>query len=45
MSNQKGHVIVLTYPAQGHINPLLQFAKCLNSKGLKATPATTHYAV
>ncbi|XP_030940617.1 UDP-glycosyltransferase 74B1-like [Quercus lobata] len=45
MSNQKGHVIVLTYPAQGHINPLLQFAKRLASKGLKATLATTHYTV
>lgn len=45
MQNQKGHVIVLTYPAQGHINPLLQFAKRLASKGLKATLATTHYTV
>ena len=45
MSNLKGHVIVLTYPAQGHINPLLQFAKRLASKGLKATLATTHYTV
>mgnify|MGYP000940852922 CR=1 FL=1 len=45
MSNQKGHVVVLTYPAQGHINPLLQFAKRLASKGLKATLATTHYTV
>ncbi|KAM4115172.1 hypothetical protein ACJW30_04G128200 [Castanea mollissima] len=45
MSNQKGHVVVLTYPAQGHIHPLLQFAKRLASKGLKATLATTHYTV
>jgi len=40
---QRGHVIVLTYPAQGHINPLLQFAKRLAFKGLKTTFATTHY--
>uniref|UniRef100_A0A5B7BNL2 Glycosyltransferase n=1 Tax=Davidia involucrata TaxID=16924 RepID=A0A5B7BNL2_DAVIN len=45
MEKQKGHVIVLPYPAQGHINPLLQFAKRLASKGLKATLATTHYTV
>ncbi|KAK4479730.1 hypothetical protein RD792_015262 [Penstemon davidsonii] len=39
------HVIVLPYPSQGHINPLLQFAKRLASKGIKATLATTHYTV
>ncbi|GMI87805.1 UDP-glucosyl transferase 74B1 [Hibiscus trionum] len=41
----KGHVIVLPYPSQGHINPLLQFAKRLASKGVKATLATTRYTV
>ncbi|XP_022735204.1 UDP-glycosyltransferase 74B1-like [Durio zibethinus] len=41
----KGHVVVLPYPSQGHINPLLQFAKRLASKGVKATLATTHYTV
>ncbi|XP_015967708.1 UDP-glycosyltransferase 74B1 [Arachis duranensis] len=41
----KGHVIVLPYPAQGHINPLLQFAKVLVTKGLKATLATTPYTI
>ncbi|KAJ6868870.1 hypothetical protein NC651_033844 [Populus alba x Populus x berolinensis] len=45
MDSQKSHVIVLAYPAQGHINPLLQFAKRLASKGLKATLATTYYTV
>ncbi|KAI3824920.1 hypothetical protein L1987_06393 [Smallanthus sonchifolius] len=30
---------------RGHINPLLQFAKRLSSKGLKATIATTHYTL
>ncbi|CAK9137828.1 unnamed protein product [Ilex paraguariensis] len=40
-----GHVLVLPYPGQGHINPLLQFAKRLASKGVKATLATTHYTV
>ncbi|KAH7510669.1 hypothetical protein FEM48_ZijujUnG0101200 [Ziziphus jujuba var. spinosa] len=37
--------LVLPYPSQGHINPLLQFAKRLASKGVKATIATTHYTV
>ncbi|KAG4202248.1 hypothetical protein ERO13_A05G319100v2 [Gossypium hirsutum] len=41
----KGHVLVLPYPSQGHINPLLQFAKRLASKGVKATLATTHYTL
>lgn len=45
MENQRGHVLLLTYPAQGHINPLLQFAKRLASKQVKATLATTHYTV
>ncbi|KAL0416971.1 UNVERIFIED_CONTAM: UDP-glycosyltransferase 74B1 [Sesamum latifolium] len=45
MEKQKGHVLVVSYPAQGHINPLLQFAKCLASKGLKASFATTRYTV
>lgn len=40
-----GHVVVVAYPAQGHINPLLQFAKCLVTKGLKVTFATTRYTV
>lgn len=41
----RGHVIVVPYPSQGHINPLLQFAKRLASKGVKATLATTCYTV
>ncbi|XP_059655990.1 UDP-glycosyltransferase 74B1-like [Cornus florida] len=41
----EGHVVVLPYPGQGHINPLLQFAKRLASKGVKSTLATTHYTV
>lgn len=41
----RGHVVVLPYPGQGHINPLLQFAKRLASKGVKATFATTHYTI
>ncbi|CAB4288911.1 unnamed protein product [Prunus armeniaca] len=36
-----GHVLAIPYPAQGHINPLLQFSKRLASKGLKVTLANT----
>ncbi|XP_065875350.1 UDP-glycosyltransferase 74G1-like [Euphorbia lathyris] len=40
-SRSRAHVVILPYPAQGHINPLLQFAKRLVSKGVKATLANT----
>ncbi|GMJ10371.1 UDP-glucosyltransferase 74F2, Arabidopsis thaliana salicylic acid glucosyltransferase 1 [Hibiscus trionum] len=47
MENQRGHahVLVVTYPAQGHSNPLVQLAKRLTSKGVKTTLATTPYTV
>ena len=35
------HVLVLPYPIQGHINPMLQFSKRLASKGLRVTLITT----
>ncbi|KAI3459853.1 hypothetical protein Pfo_016516 [Paulownia fortunei] len=38
---RKPHVLVIPYPAQGHINPALAFAKCLASKGLRVTVITT----
>ncbi|KAJ8752661.1 hypothetical protein K2173_005550 [Erythroxylum novogranatense] len=40
-NNYRGHVVVVSYPCRGHINPLLQFAKRLASKGVKATFVTT----
>ncbi|KAK2428355.1 N-hydroxythioamide S-beta-glucosyltransferase [Trifolium repens] len=43
--NNNVHVLVIPYPAQGHISPLIQFAKRLVSKGIKTTFATTHYTV
>ncbi|KAF8407960.1 hypothetical protein HHK36_007100 [Tetracentron sinense] len=47
LTDARDHVyeMILVCPTQGHINPLLQFAKHLASKGLKATIATTHYTV
>ncbi|KAL5063649.1 hypothetical protein RYX36_025386, partial [Vicia faba] len=44
-SNNNVHVLVIPYPAQGHISPLIQFAKRLLSKNIKTTFATTHYTV
>ncbi|KAK7339513.1 hypothetical protein VNO77_20184 [Canavalia gladiata] len=35
------HCLVLAYPAQGHINPMLQFSKLLHHEGVKVTLATT----
>ncbi|KAI3990364.1 hypothetical protein MKX01_029733 [Papaver californicum] len=36
-----GHVMVVPYHGQGHMNPILQFCKRLSSKGIKITVATT----
>ncbi|KAJ9173964.1 hypothetical protein P3X46_017046 [Hevea brasiliensis] len=33
----KTHVLVIPFPGQGHINPLIQFSKRLAFKGLKVT--------
>ncbi|KAL5562257.1 hypothetical protein UlMin_032004, partial [Ulmus minor] len=44
-SNYKAHVLILPYPAQGHINPMIQFSKRLLSKQIKptlVTPISTH---
>ncbi|KAL4193712.1 hypothetical protein AMTRI_Chr06g178150 [Amborella trichopoda] len=36
---KSAHVLLLPYPAQGHINPLLQFAHRLTANGLRVTLA------
>ncbi|KAM7502406.1 hypothetical protein LguiB_001310 [Lonicera macranthoides] len=41
MRAHKAHCLVLPFPAQGHMNPILQFSKRLQQKGLKVTLATT----
>ncbi|KAL0358483.1 UNVERIFIED_CONTAM: UDP-glycosyltransferase 75C1 [Sesamum angustifolium] len=38
------HVLLVTFPAQGHINPALQFAKKLINMGIEVTFATTVHA-
>lgn len=40
MANQR-HVLLITFPAQGHINPSLQFAKKLTRMGVEVTFATS----
>uniref|UniRef100_A0A3Q7HJP4 UDP-glycosyltransferases domain-containing protein n=2 Tax=Solanum lycopersicum TaxID=4081 RepID=A0A3Q7HJP4_SOLLC len=40
-SSHKAHCLILPYPVQGHINPMLQFSKRLQSKGVKITIAPT----
>ncbi|KAL6978916.1 Hexosyltransferase [Sarracenia purpurea var. burkii] len=43
LNEKRAHCLVLPYPATGHINPMLQFSKRLEHKGVKVTLAiTTH---
>ncbi|PWA73951.1 UDP-glucuronosyl/UDP-glucosyltransferase [Artemisia annua] len=35
------HVLVIAYPGQGHVIPLMDVARCLTSNGLKVTFVTT----
>ena len=37
----KAHCVVVCFPTQGHINPMLQFSKRLERNGLKVTLVTT----
>ncbi|KAL8486929.1 hypothetical protein ACS0TY_023572 [Phlomoides rotata] len=39
------HVLLVTYPGQGHINPSLQFAKRLTKHGVKVTFLTSLSAI
>jgi pathogen-inducible salicylic acid glucosyltransferase len=39
----RAHCLVLTYPTQGHINPMLEFSKRLEHKGVKVTLVTTYF--
>ncbi|KAH0649172.1 hypothetical protein KY290_033163 [Solanum tuberosum] len=42
-TSHKAHCLILPYPVQGHINPMLQFSKRLQSKRVEITIATTKY--
>ncbi|XP_054785043.1 UDP-glycosyltransferase 74F2-like [Prosopis cineraria] len=40
---RRPHCLVLLYPAQGHINPMLQFSKRLDHKGVRVTLVATRF--
>ncbi|XP_071729778.1 UDP-glycosyltransferase 74G1-like [Rutidosis leptorrhynchoides] len=42
-TNKSPHVLLFPFPAQGHMNPLIQFGKRLTSKGVKTTLITTKF--
>ncbi|KAL6978913.1 Hexosyltransferase [Sarracenia purpurea var. burkii] len=41
VNEKRAHCLVLPFPATGHINPMLQFSKRLEHKGVKVTLAIT----
>ncbi|CAO2815493.1 unnamed protein product [Amaranthus hypochondriacus] len=43
MATQKPHVVCLPTPLQGHINPMMQLAKLLHSKGFYITMVLTEF--
>ncbi|XXG76406.1 hypothetical protein AAC387_Pa08g0765 [Persea americana] len=43
MEKQQPHVVCIPSPAQGHINPMMQFAKLLHSRGFFITFVYTDY--
>ncbi|KAD6795966.1 hypothetical protein E3N88_06862 [Mikania micrantha] len=40
---ENAHVLVKPYPAQGHVMPLIEVARCLTSNGLKVTFVNTEF--
>ncbi|XP_027119146.1 crocetin glucosyltransferase, chloroplastic-like [Coffea arabica] len=42
---QQRHILLVSYPVQGHINPSLQFAKRLLRMGIQVTFATSVFAL
>ncbi|XP_015865855.3 7-deoxyloganetin glucosyltransferase-like [Ziziphus jujuba] len=40
---EKPHAVCIPYPAQGHINPMLKFAKLLHSEGFDITFVNTEF--
>ncbi|CAN0916656.1 UDP-glycosyltransferase 74F2 [Linum grandiflorum] len=43
MESQNGHVLLLPYPGQGHLNPMIHFARRLITRGLRTTLLTTNF--
>lgn len=42
-NSSKPHVVCVPYPAQGHINPMLKFAKLLHTRGFHVTFVNTEF--
>ncbi|KAL1291522.1 hypothetical protein HN51_060047 [Arachis hypogaea] len=42
-NSRKVHCLILSLPAQGHINPMIQFSKLLEHQGIKVTFVSTVY--
>nr|QWT69380.1 UGT74F2 [Gynostemma pentaphyllum] len=42
-NRRRSHLLVVTYPVQGHINPMLQFSKRLHHKGAAVTFVVTNF--
>ncbi|XP_058096861.1 7-deoxyloganetin glucosyltransferase-like [Magnolia sinica] len=43
MGSEKPHAVLIPYPAQGHINPMLKLAKLLHSRGFYITFIHTEF--
>ncbi|KAK7381287.1 hypothetical protein VNO78_33861 [Psophocarpus tetragonolobus] len=43
MASKRAHCLVLAFPVQGHINPMLQFSKLLEHEGVRITFVTTRF--
>ncbi|KAG6680705.1 hypothetical protein I3842_13G056200 [Carya illinoinensis] len=43
ISASRAHCLVFPYPAQGHINPMVEFSKRLKHKGVEVTLVNTHF--
>ncbi|RXI09277.1 hypothetical protein DVH24_033894 [Malus domestica] len=42
-ATKKGHAVFIPYPAQGHVNPMMQLAKLLHSRGFHITFVNTEF--
>ncbi|NP_001277168.1 hypothetical protein VitviT2T_004183 [Vitis vinifera] len=42
-ASDKPHVVLIPYPAQGHVNPMLKLAKLLHNKGFFVSFVNTEY--
>jgi len=39
----KPHIVVIPYPAQGHVIPFMELSQCLVKQGFKITFVSTEY--